>query len=617
MDNSGLQLLKGRAPEAAGLVLLAILTSFGWLAYQYQNQIWLVQHSLEVEKHLGRLWSTLQAAETGERGYILTGSKPFLEPYDAAVKDLPHEMDEVRNLTRDNPEQQNLISQLTPLVEKRMLLFQKVIGGYEKGNPDLSSLSIGKGVMDQISHNLDDMRALEAGLLERRSTRAKNLMFAALAAALATALVCIWTVWSWLSATRRSNQELITANRNLVQAITERAAGEAKLRHLQKVESLGQLTGGVAHDFNNMLAIIIGALGIAKRRLEKGDSNIQGFIDGAIDGAYRAAALTKRLLAFSRQQPLEPKPISANKLVSGMSDMITRTLGETIKTETVLAGGLWTTHADPSELENALLNLCVNARDAMPDGGRLTIETANAHLDDGYAAARPDVRPGQYVLIAVSDSGTGMTPETIAKAFDPFFTTKGAGKGTGLGLSQVHGFVKQSGGHIAIYSEPGHGTTVKMYFPRFIAAGDEWARPTVVMAKKLTQSDDAKSLILVVEDDHKVLEVTVAMLRDLGYATIHADGAAAALRQLDSHPNVALMFTDIVMPDVNGRALADEALRRRPKLKVLFATGFTKNAVVHHGIVDADVQLIQKPFTADELAGKIRALLGCIEQAVE
>ena len=613
MQNTGLQLLKRRAPEAAGLILLAILTSFGWLAYQYQTQIWLVQHSLEVEKRLGRLWSTLQAAETGERGYLLIGSRPFLEPHDAAVKDLPHEMDEVRNLTRDNPEQQTLISQLTPLIEKRMLLLQKVIGGYEKGNPDLSSLSIGKGLMDQVSHNLDKMRGLEAGLLEKRSTRARNLMFAVLAAAGAAALVCFLTILSWLSATRRSNQELITANRNLVRAITEREAGEAKLRHLQKMESLGQLTGGVAHDFNNMLAIIIGALGIAKRRLEKGDSNIQTLMDGAIDGAYRAAALTKRLLAFSRQQPLEPKPVSANKLVSGMSDMITRTLGETIKTETVLAGGLWTTHADPSELENALLNLCVNARDAMPEGGRLTIETANAHLDDIYAAAHPDIDAGQYVLIAVSDSGTGMTPETIANAFDPFFTTKSAGKGTGLGLSQVHGFVKQSGGHVAIYSEPGEGTTVKMYFPRFIAAGDEWATPTLARAEKLTQSDDVKPLILVVEDDHKVLEVTVAMLRDLGYPTIHAHGAAAALRQLDSHPNVALMFTDIVMPDINGRALADEALRRRPELKVLFTTGFTKNAVVHHGILDADVQLLQKPFTVDELAGKIRELLGSLQ----
>ena len=236
------------------------------------------------------------------------------------------------------------------------------------------------------------------------------------------------------------------------------------------MKSLGQLTGGVAHDFNNMLAVVIGGLGVAKRRLEKGDSNIQSLIDGALDGAHRAAALTKRLLAFSRQQPLEPQLVQANKLVSGMSEMIARTLGGTIRTETVLAGGLWTIHANSSQLESALLNLCVNARDAMNEGGRLTIETANGHLDDAYATAHTEVAAGQYVMIAVSDTGSGMTPETAAKAFDPFFTTKGAGKGTGLGLSQVHGFVKQSGGHIKIYSEPGNGTTVKMYFPRVYRA---------------------------------------------------------------------------------------------------------------------------------------------------
>ena len=375
------------------------------------------------------------------------------------------------------------------------------------------------------------------------------------------------------------------------------------------MESLGQLTGGVAHDFNNMLAVVIGGLGVAKRRLEKGDSNIQSLIDGALDGAHRAAALTKRLLAFSRQQPLEPQLVSANKLVSGMSEMIARTLGGTIRTETVLAGGLWTIHANSSELESALLNLCVNARDAMNEGGRLTIETANGHLDDAYATAHTEVAAGQYVMIAVSDTGSGMTPETAAKAFDLFFTTKGAGKGTGLGLSQVHGFVKQSGGHIKIYSEPGNGTTVKMYFPQVYRADTDINTVSKGSEVKRLPMGKADQLILVVEDDAKVREVTLSMLRDLGYSTIHAEGAGTALRQLDDHPNVTLLFTDIVIPDVNGRKLADEALKRRPELKVLFTTGFTKNAVVHNGVLDAGVQLLQKPFSIEELASKIKVLL--------
>ena len=288
--------------------------------------------------------------------------------------------------------------------------------------------------------------------------------------------------------------------------------------------------------------------------------------------------------------------------------MICRTLGETIKVETVLAGGLWTIHVDPPQLENALLNLCVNARDAMSEGGNLTIETANAHLDEAYAGVYREVTAGQYVMVAVSDSGDGMPPDIIDKAFDPFFTTKGAGKGTGLGLSQVHGFVKQSGGHIKIYSEQGVGTTVKMYFRRFIATqGDSVISQG--RAASRPQMSDGNQLILVVEDDDRVRETTVAMLDDLGYATIQAECAQAALRQLDARPDVALMFTDIVMPDINGRKLAAEALKRRPELKVLFTTGFTRNAVVHNGVLDAGVQLLQKPFTAEELATKIRDAL--------
>ena len=382
-----------------------------------------------------------------------------------------------------------------------------------------------------------------------------------------------------------------------------------KIRHLQKMKSLGQLTGGVAHDFNNMLAVVIGGLGVAKRRLEKGDSNIQSLIDGALDGAHRAAALTKRLLAFSRQQPLEPQLVSANKLVSGMSEMIARTLGGTIRTETVLAGGLWTIHADSSELESALLNLCVNARDAMNEGGRLTIETANGHLDDAYATAHTEVAAGQYVMIAVSDTGSGMTPETAAKAFDLFFRRRAQEKVQALACPRCT--VSSSSQEDISRSIRSRATAQpsRCIFHRVYRADTDINTVSKGSEVKRLPMGKADQLILVVEDDAKVREVTLSMLRDLGYSTIHAEGAGTALRQLDDHPNVTLLFTDIVMPDVNGRKLADEALKRRPELKVLFTTGFTKNAVVHNGVLDAGVQLLQKPFSIEELASKIKVLL--------
>ena len=319
----------------------------------------------------------------------------------------------------------------------------------------------------------------------------------------------------------------------------------------------------------------------------------------------RAASLTQRLLAFARQQPLAPQVVDANRIVTGMSDLLRRTLGETISVETVLAGGLWKAFADPSQIENAILNLAVNGRDAMPDGGHLTIETANCHLDDGYAATHAEVTAGQYVMIAVTDTGAGMTPDVLARAFEPFFTTKPVDKGTGLGLSQVFGFVKQSGGHVKIYSEPDEGTTVKVYLKRHF--GDEEAlqvQPGAVDADRRPTET-----VLVVEDDERVRAGTINALRELGYAVVHAGSAADALKKLDEHPKIALLFTDIVMPVTNGRKLAEEALARRPDLKVIFTTGFTKNAVVHNGMLDPGVNFIAKPFTLDQLAAKLREVL--------
>jgi len=286
--------------------------------------------------------------------------------------------------------------------------------------------------------------------------------------------------------------------------------------------------------------------------------------------------------------------------------MLRRTIGENLRVETVLAGGLWRTHADPAQLENAIVNLCVNARDAMPDGGRLTIETSNAHLDDAYAAAHADVAPGQYVMISVSDTGVGMQPEVIERAFEPFYTTKGVGQGTGLGLSQVHGFVKQTHGHLKIYSEPGVGTTIKIYLPRSTGAletGDGGPHP----AGELPHGQG--EIVLVVEDDERVRHLSVDALRELGYTVVQAADAAQALSVLTLQPRVDLLFTDVVMPDLDGRRLADKAREERPGLKVLYTTGYTKNAIVHNGILDADVAFLAKPFTVDQLAHKVRQVL--------
>jgi PAS domain S-box-containing protein len=390
------------------------------------------------------------------------------------------------------------------------------------------------------------------------------------------------------------------------QRTKEIEAASAQLRQLQKMEAVGQLTGGVAHDFNNMLAIVIGSLDMAARKLASDPDKARQYIENANEGARRAATLTARLLAFSRQQPLEPQPLDPNKLVGGMSELIRRTIGDQLQVEIVLAGGIWRTYADPNQLESALINLCVNARDAMPDGGHLTIETCNSHLDDDYSGAHAEVTAGQYVQIAVTDTGAGMAPEVVERAFDPFYTTKGAGRGTGLGLSQVYGFVKQSGGHVKIYSEPGRGTTVKVYLPRFVGAAA--VKPTEVSAEG-RPGGSSDEVILVVEDEPAVRQMSVEALRDLGYSVVHAESAAKALHQLDLHPNVNLMFTDIVMPEINGRQLAEEAVNRRPGLKVLYTTGYTRNAVVHDGTLDHGVALLSKPFSLDDLARKVRQVL--------
>jgi signal transduction histidine kinase/CheY-like chemotaxis protein len=401
--------------------------------------------------------------------------------------------------------------------------------------------------------------------------------------------------------------------RELVAENEARQEAEALLRQAQKMEAVGQLTGGVAHDFNNLLTIILGWLDIIGRRIPDLEASpaterIARAKDMASQGAHRAVELTNRLLAFSRQQPLEPKALDANKLVAGVSELLRRTLGETVSLESVLAGGLWRTHADHNQLENALLNLALNARDAMPNGGKMTIETANSYLDDAYVSSLPEPIPsGQYVLIAVADNGVGIDPSKLERVFDPFFTTKEVGKGTGLGLSQVYGFVRQSAGHVKIYSELGQGTTIKIYLPRYF--GNE-QHVEEQLVRGMTPRAIGTESILVVEDDEALCAYAIETLSELGYRVLGASNGATALGILDREQNVDLLFTDIVMPGgVNGRELAEEAVRRHPGLKVLFTTGYTRNAIIHHGRLDPGVHLINKPFSLEELGRRVRALL--------
>jgi signal transduction histidine kinase/CheY-like chemotaxis protein len=390
----------------------------------------------------------------------------------------------------------------------------------------------------------------------------------------------------------------------VVMDVTARMRAEATVRQSQKMESIGHLTGGVAHDFNNLLQIISANLDLAVASGEaKGNSVLGQRLQNAMGAVSRGSRLTGQLLAFARRQALEPRSVDMGRVIGDMTDMLRRTLGEQIEVEAVIAGGLWNTLADPNQVENAILNLAINARDAMPDGGKLTLEAANAYLDDAYAALHSEVTPGQYVMLAVSDTGSGMTSEVMTRVFEPFFTTKPEGKGTGLGLAQAYGFVKQSGGHIKIYSEVGEGTTVKIYLPRTRRAQD------AADAANQQAALGGSERILVVEDDEGVRAAVVDMLTDLGYHVQRAENADAALKLLEGGAKVDLLFTDVVMPGpVTTRELTRRAQEMHPGLKILYTSGYTQNAIVHNGRLDDDAFLLSKPYRKDELARKLRSV---------
>jgi signal transduction histidine kinase len=400
-----------------------------------------------------------------------------------------------------------------------------------------------------------------------------------------------WVAVERARAERALRELAATLEQRVEQRTAELQAAEAALRQAQKMEAVGQLTGGIAHDFNNMLSVVIGGVGLAQRRLARGDTAIGRFLDAAHEGAERAAALTQRLLAFSRQQPLRPQALDPGGLVAGMSELLSRALGEQIQIETRLEGGLWQVCVDPAQLENAVLNLAVNARDAMDGAGLLRIEVSNKPCgSDGL----------DHVVIAVTDTGSGMTQEVAARAFDPFFTTKAVGRGSGLGLSQVYGFASQSGGRAVIRSAPGEGTTVSLVLKRHHDQGSP--RVAARAAPEATPPNRGET-VLVVEDDDRVRQLSIAAVRELGYTVLHAASGQAALDMLAANKSIELLLTDIVMPGMNGRELAEEARRRHPKLRVLYTSGFSRNTLT------PEADLLPKPFTLEQLATRIDAVM--------
>jgi signal transduction histidine kinase len=605
------------------IIAFAILATAGVVtiqteAHRRESGAW-VRHTLQVEGALFRLDGAIRRAESEERGYLITKDPSYFNAGEALWGRARKEFSELEALVGDNPTQKDRLAKLRPKLDERLGLLQQKLDLMRTGRFDEAASLVrdgrGKALSDEIDALVGEMIADEEDLYHLRGL---NLAHAteSLQTAIGVTIVllagvglfAVFMAQRQISALHKSGEALRHAYNELIEESTRRAALEAQLRQSQKLEALGQLAGGIAHDFNNMLGVIVASLNILRRKLNKKDYDVDGLISSGMDGAERAAELVRRLLAFSRIQPLNPTSLDANRLIGGMSEILHRTLGSGIELVTRLGPDLWPIRADQNELENVILNLAVNARDAMPGGGRLTIETVNRALDDA-ASEKSGIEPGDYVLIAVSDTGKGMEPEVLAKAFDPFFTTKPVGKGTGLGLSQAHGFVRQSGGDIRIDSLVGAGTTVQLFLPRF--QGDDAARPAPKPSRP--PPDDYPhgrpgEIILLVDDDDTSRRITAQGVRELGYTVLEAASGKEAIQIIRAQADISLLVTDVVMPEMNGARLAREAVFRRHALHVLFVTGYASHAI-RNGILDPDVNLLTKPFTLAQLAGKIRDTL--------
>jgi len=609
--------------RATGLVLgfatlaLAVAVAANMELSRRQNSE-LIRHTLRIQNGLHQLFAYVEGSESSERGYLISNDETYLGPYEDARHNLKANIDEVLRLVADNPEHSKHTANLVPLINERMALIGSVIEEIHSGKTaeaaNIVKTGRGRVLMDQIRADISDMISIEHRELEKRETALASATRAVdIGVLLLTTILLILAAYAVGQAQQQSNallessKALQVRNDRLLEEIARREEIEAKLRQSQKLEAIGQLTGGIAHDFNNMLSVVIASLNLLKRRFSRGEGGYDRFIDSAVEAAERAANLTHRLLAFSRTQPLAPSPIDANEFVAGISNLLRSTLGEHIHLETSLAKDLWLTKADPNELENAILNLAVNSRDAMERGGRLTIETSNCLIDRTYAEALGEAKPGQYVQLIVTDTGSGMSPEVVARVFDPFFTTKAIGKGTGLGLSQVYGFVKQSGGNVSIYSEVGRGTTIKLYLPRYVGEDEERSAQPANSRNIPTGTPD--QVVLIVEDDKRARDVAVECVRELGYTALESDNASAALKILADRPDVRLLMTDVVMPGDDGRKLAAQARREHPNLKILLMSGYLGEATKSGEVGHVNLPLLPKPFTLEQAARKIRDAL--------
>ncbi|WP_428377075.1 CHASE3 domain-containing protein [Lichenicoccus sp.] len=712
-------------------VILLLIAGLTW------NQIDAARGARVWSQHADEVLSTIQSldlaahdAETGQRGFLLTGDDDYLVPYEQALGRITFLQGDLQRLTADNAIEQDRLRQLSPVLQRKLEELAQTVQLRRDGNThDAMRIMLNKSglrYMQRISSILGAMTVDERGLLADRlsSTGRHGLRFRMLLlAGIALALVALvwgarllnraWSVTSRLEAEQRTValrlhtsldslsqgvavfgadrrltdwnpcfQQLLALPKAMLRLgspyaafvdytaaeartpedaagaapttgflesetqirhglsragepviyersradghhlelrrtpmpdggfvltitdMTKRAQAEAVLREAQKMQAIGQLTGGIAHDFNNLLTVILGNLEITRARLP-GDAALQGRIERATWAAQRGATLTAQLLAFARKQPLAPKPIDIALTIPELIPLLRRTLGEHIDVRYVETAGLWPAMADAAQLESAVLNLALNARDAMPGGGRLTIELANKVLDETYARQHAEVEAGDYAMLAVSDTGHGMSREVAGRVFEPFFTTKPDGRGTGLGMAMVFGFVKQSGGHVKIYSEPGEGTTVRLYLPRAAKA------PAMQPASAPVDLPAGTATILVVEDEPAVREISVAILADLGYRVLEAADGEEGLLVFGAHANeIDLLLTDVVLPGkVRGRALAEQISAIRPATKVIYMSGYTENSIVHHGRLDDGVHLIAKPFKREQLARKIADVL--------
>jgi signal transduction histidine kinase/ActR/RegA family two-component response regulator len=555
-------------------------------------------------------------------------------------------IDRLGRLTRDNPEQAALVRALRTLYQKRSGELQSAALhlNYDQKVPALSAyFAAGKtDTLDRIKAIFREIVRNEEVLLADRGGDAKGFLqqanrlaatLAVLGLLLVAALIALgWAMIDAVAQRRRARRlaeseglradvleaavaertaELRLANQHLLTEAAERATAEAQLRQIQKMEAVGQLTGGIAHDFNNMLAVVVGGLELAKRRLHSRAEDAERHIDNAMEGANRAAALTRRLLAFARAEPLLPQAIAPDELVTGMTDLMDRTLGERVRLEFAAAPGLWPIWVDRHQLENAILNLAVNARDAMENGGRLTIRTSNATLAADEVGESP---PGDYARIDVSDTGAGMTEDVLERVFEPFFTTKPIGKGTGLGLSQIFGFVRQSGGEIAIASAPGIGTTVSLYLPRHHVYADMAEAPDDVLVEAASIPLAQDMVALVVEDDARVRVATVGALEELGFETLSAESAEQAKALLAAAPRIDIVVTDVIMPGMTGPELIAEVAPLYPDMAVLFVTGY---ADVEDAAAFRGHAVLRKPYTIGALQAAVQAALNGSPRATE